>query len=81
MFCLCYIQAFCLCVTYRRVLSVCYIKMCYECLLHEAMFCVTEAKDVKLRKKQIKQQLRHEDELSAALAVWRNEILPGWETT
>ncbi|KAI0233375.1 TBC1 domain family member 12 [Lamellibrachia satsuma] len=40
-----------------------------------------EAKDVKLRKKQIEQQLRHEDELSAALGVWRNEILPGWETT
>ena len=59
----------------------CVLYAVLHAVLYAVLHAVTEAKDVKLRKKQVELQLRHEDELSAALAVWRNEILPNWETT
>ncbi|KAK2150057.1 hypothetical protein LSH36_426g02008 [Paralvinella palmiformis] len=37
-------------------------------------------KEAKLRKKQLQQQLKHEDALSAAVKIWNVEILPNWET-
>ena len=37
-------------------------------------------KEAKQRKKQIQQQLKHEDALSAAVKVWNIEILPNWDT-
>ena len=41
---------------------------------------VAEVKQAKQRQKQLQQQLKHEDEMSAAVKVWNSEILTHWET-
>lgn len=54
-------------------------KMMYDGMIEAARR--SEQKEVKLRKKQREQQIRHEEELSAAVRIWNTEILPNWETT
>ncbi|XP_067007796.2 TBC1 domain family member 14 [Anabrus simplex] len=39
-----------------------------------------ELKEAKLRKKQLQQQLKQEEQLANAARMWNNEILPKWET-
>lgn len=39
-----------------------------------------EQKELKLKKKQYAQQIKHEEELHQALKVWNNEILPHWHS-
>ncbi|ESO86591.1 hypothetical protein LOTGIDRAFT_167116 [Lottia gigantea] len=39
-----------------------------------------EQREFKLRKKQLQNQLRQEDQLAKSSRIWNNEILPNWET-
>ncbi|CAD5118092.1 DgyrCDS6829 [Dimorphilus gyrociliatus] len=39
-----------------------------------------EQKELKLKKKQYAQQIKHEEELHQALKVWHSEILPHWHS-
>lgn len=53
-------------------------KMMYEEMVEGAR--KSEQKEAKLKKRQREQQIRHEEELSAAVRIWNAEILPYWET-
>ncbi len=41
---------------------------------------VAELKEAKRRKKRMAEQIKHEEELAAALKVWNTEILKDWDT-
>jgi hypothetical protein len=41
---------------------------------------LTEQRELKLRKKQREQQMKHEEQMSKALKIWNTQILPLWET-
>lgn len=45
-----------------------------------AKIIILEQKDAKVRKKQLENQLKHEEALATAVREWNIEILPNWET-
>ena len=44
------------------------------------MIQILELKEAQEKKKKLKQQIRHEEEMVAAVKVWNQDVIPRWES-